>query len=273
MLLNVSDDGSTEVERIAGPNLSLRGFKTINKAKAAVELNCPGVVSCSDILAFAARDSSSLSSAGSISWDVPAGRRDGRISILSEAQSGNLPPPFFNASSLVTNFEQKNLTAEDMVILSGAHSLGVAHCQAFTSRLYEDPNLPDSPPQTASGLSLAYADLLRKLCPSGPPVDLSAFMDVITPNTLDNKYYVGVLNNLGLLNSDNALREAVDLKAIVEKMSKYPVWWGKKFGVSMVKMGGIENTEEVVTEIRTNCELPNSITDFSNRYFKIRTDS
>lgn len=58
MLLN--SKGKHNAEKDGPPNISLHAFYVIDNAKKAVEAMCPGVVSCADILALAARDAVSL---------------------------------------------------------------------------------------------------------------------------------------------------------------------------------------------------------------------
>jgi peroxidase len=51
-------------------------------------------------------------------WDVQLGRRDGVVSLASEALA-NLPAPSDNFTTLESNFAGKGLDVKDLVILSG----------------------------------------------------------------------------------------------------------------------------------------------------------
>jgi peroxidase len=54
LLLN--SKGSNKAEKDGPPNVSVHGFYVIDSAKKELEAWCPGVVSCADTLALAARD-------------------------------------------------------------------------------------------------------------------------------------------------------------------------------------------------------------------------
>ncbi|CAN6336383.1 unnamed protein product [Urochloa humidicola] len=261
VLIDSVPPNSNTSEKDAIPNRpSLRFFDVVDRAKAALEAQCPGVVSCADILAFAARDSVVL--AGGPGYQVPAGRRDGNTSLAVDALN-NLPPPFFNATELVDNFASKNLTLEDMVVLSGAHTLGVSHCSSFAGlgnrgdRIY---NFSGSADGIDPSLSKAYALLLKSVCPSNSSQffpTTTTFMDIITPTKFDNKYYVGLQNNLGLFKSDTALMTNATMKALVDSFVRSESTWKSKFAKSMIKMGQIEVLTGTQGEIRRNCRVVN----------------
>ncbi|EFJ28144.1 hypothetical protein SELMODRAFT_94117 [Selaginella moellendorffii] len=105
-------------EKTALPNAnSLRGFEVVDEMKAALERNCPGVVSCADILALAAQ--LSVEMRGGPRWSVEVGRRDA-LSASRITANNDIPPPTSNVSTLVSLFQKQGLSVQDMVILSGS---------------------------------------------------------------------------------------------------------------------------------------------------------
>ncbi|KAL5218348.1 hypothetical protein ABZP36_019032 [Zizania latifolia] len=111
-------DNSTSIvsEKFARPNNnSARGYPVVDAVKAALEEACPGVVSCADILAIAAKISVELS--GGPRWRVPLGRRDGTTANLTAANNG-LPGPRDNLTTLQQKFAAVGLDVTDLVALS-----------------------------------------------------------------------------------------------------------------------------------------------------------
>ncbi|XP_019179833.1 PREDICTED: peroxidase 5-like isoform X1 [Ipomoea nil] len=232
-------------------NPSLRGFEVIDKAKARLESICKGVVSCADILAFAARDSVEIT--GGLGYDVPAGRRDGHISLASEV-ANNLPTPFFNVDQLTTLFCNKGFTQKEMVTLSGAHTIGRSHCTSFSNRLY---NFNTTTGQDSS-LDPLYAAKLKQQCPQGSKdPNLVVQMDPATPAIFDVAYYTNVLANRGLLTSDQTLLTDPSTAKQVSQNARAPFRWKSKFAAAMVKMGKLGVLTGNAGEIRANCRVVN----------------
>uniref|UniRef100_A0A8R7R9Z8 Plant heme peroxidase family profile domain-containing protein n=1 Tax=Triticum urartu TaxID=4572 RepID=A0A8R7R9Z8_TRIUA len=124
----------------------------------ALEWSCSCAVSCADILAFAAHDNITLT--GNIVYSVLAGHHNGRVSIEKDALD-NLPPPMFTAQQLIDRFKNRTITTEEMVLLSGAHTIGRSFSSSFIGRIWNgNTTIVDA------GLSPSYAAQLRVLCPS-----------------------------------------------------------------------------------------------------------
>ncbi|KAF6137649.1 hypothetical protein GIB67_030541 [Kingdonia uniflora] len=249
VLIDSTSDNVAEKDSPAN-NPSLRGFDIIDNAKTRLESLCAGVVSCADILAFAARDSIVIT--GGIGYKVPAGRGDGSISLASD--TANLAPPTFNLEQLTAVFAAKGFTQEEMIILSGSHTIGRSHCTAFSNRLY---NFSLTTPQDPS-LDPVYATALKKLCPPGNDPALVVPMDPSSPATLDaGGYYGAILKSRGLFTSDQTLNSTVDSANIVKQNNAYPQQWKSKFATAMVKMGKLDVITGAARDVRLNCRVVN----------------
>ncbi|KAM7478529.1 hypothetical protein LguiA_026742 [Lonicera macranthoides] len=251
ILLDSVPNSPSEKEHPAN-NPSLRGFEVIDEAKSELEKSCPKTVSCADILTFAARDSTA--NVGGKRYAVPSGRRDGTIS-LRDDPTLNLPPPSFNAMQLEAIFAQKGLSLDEMVTLSGAHSIGVAHCSSFSTRLYSFNSTHAQDPS----MHPHFARKLKKICtPSASNASDSIVpLDVTTPNRLDNKYYVNLENYRALLKSDQVLLSSDSTATIVRNNARFGTNWANKFANAMVHMGSIDVLTGKQGEIRKNCRVVN----------------
>ncbi|KAG9445879.1 hypothetical protein H6P81_012007 [Aristolochia fimbriata] len=242
-----------DAEKDAPDNLSLAGdgFDTVIKAKEAVEALCPGVVSCADVLAIAARDVVVL--AGGPTFNVELGRRDGLISRSSRV-SGKLPEPDSDLDRLNSIFASNNLTQTDMIALSGAHTVGFSHCNRFAGRLYNfsatsavDPSLDPS-----------YAQQLMQGCPRDVDPSVAINMDPNTPQRFDNVYFQNLIDGKGLFTSDDVLFADPASRATVNDFAGNPSDFGSAFVTAMIKLGRVGVKTGSEGEIRRDCSAFNS---------------
>ncbi|KAJ8461079.1 hypothetical protein OPV22_034005 [Ensete ventricosum] len=242
----LDDTSSFTGEKTANPNQnSVRGFDVVDDIKTAVEKVCPGVVSCADILAIAARDS--VVTLGGRSWNVKLGRRDSTTASLSAANN-NIPPPSSSLSNLISKFSDLGLSTKDLVALSGAHTIGQARCISFRAHIYTDTDIDSG-----------FAKTRQSNCPStvGSGDNNLAPLDLQTPTTFDNNYYKNLISMKGLLHSDQELYNGGSTDSQVKAYNNSPGSFYADFAASMIKMGDISPLTGSSGEIRKNCRKIN----------------
>ncbi|KAL0728573.1 hypothetical protein Bca4012_024666 [Brassica carinata] len=217
----LDDTSSFTGEQNAGPNRnSARGFTVIDNIKSAVEKACPGVVSCADILAIAARDS--VVQLGGPSWNVKVGRRDAKTASQAAANS-NIPAP-------------------------SAHTIGQSRCTNFRARIYNETNI-----------NAAFATLRQRSCPraAGSGDGNLAPLDINSATSFDNSYFKNLMAQRGLLHSDQVLFNGGSTDSIVRGYSSSPSSFNSDFAAAMIKMGDISPLTGSSGEIRKVCGRTN----------------
>jgi len=249
----LDSSGSIISEKGSVPNKnSARGFEVLDEIKSALEKECPQTVSCADIMALAARDSTVLS--GGPSWEVPLGRRDSTSASLS-GSNNNIPAPNNTFQTILTKFKRQGLDIVDFVALSGSHTIGNARCTSFRQRLYNQSG--NGQPDNA--LDQSYAAQLRSRCPRSGGDQNLFFLDFVTPTKFDNSYFKNLIASKGLLSSDQVLvtmnQATMDL---VKKYAENVELFFAQFPKSMIKMGNISPLTSTKGEIRKNCRKINT---------------
>ncbi|BAF11973.1 peroxidase 70 [Oryza sativa Japonica Group] len=241
----LADNATFRGEQGAFPNVnSLRGFEVISSIKMQLEASCRQTVSCADILAVAARDS--VVALGGPSYPVELGRRDGMTTNQTMANT-NLHPPTTDLGNFVTSFAGKGLSPTDLVVLTGAHTVGVAQCTNFRSRLYGESNI-----------NAPFAASLRASCPQAGGDTNLAPLDS-TPNAFDNAFFTDLIAGRGLLHSDQELYrgDGSGTDALVRVYAANPARFNADFAAAMVRMGAIRPLTGTQGEIRLNCSRVN----------------
>lgn len=249
----ISSTPFNTAERDAEINLSLPGdgFDVVVRAKAALELACPGVVSCSDILAVAARNL--ISFVGGPFYPVLLGRKDSLVSKASLVE-GHLPRPSMSMEQMVAIFTAHNFTIQEMVALSGAHTIGFSHCKEFASGIYNYSSTqqfdPTYNPRFAAGLEKACANYQKDPA-------LSVFNDIMTPGKFDNMYFQNLPRGLGILASDRVLFTDPRTRPFVQVYAKYQSVFFRDFAKAMQKLSLVGVKTGRHGEVRRRCDAFN----------------
>ncbi|KAF8676469.1 hypothetical protein HU200_047024 [Digitaria exilis] len=249
------DSPTNTAEKNAVPNLSLAGFDVIDEVKAALEQACPGVVSCADIVALAARDSVSFQYKRNL-WEVETGRRDGTVSSAQQALA-NIPAPSSTFDILLANFSRKGLGLQDLVVLSGGHTIGVGHCNLFSSRLFNFTG-KNNPSDIDPSLNPSYAKFLQCRLNLQNPNDNTTVvpMDPGSSLSFDNHYFVNLKAHQGMFTSDATLLTNGRAANIVDKLQDPGVFFDA-FKNSIKRMGQIEVLTGTNGQIRKKCSAVN----------------
>ena len=213
---------------------------------------------------------------GGRSWEVPTGRKDGRVSIGSETRS--LPGANDTVAVQKHKFEDKGLNTIDLVVLAGTfhfnftslivffflkkknmifvvceyvggHTIGTTACQFFADRIY-NPNGTTDP-----SIDPSFVPFLRQICPQNQPTKRVA-LDTHSQLKFDTSYFVHLKRGRGILRSDQVLWTDPSTRPFVQKyLATAP--FNYQFGKSMVKMSNVGVKQGDEGEIRSKCSAIN----------------
>ncbi|KAI3873128.1 hypothetical protein MKX03_031504 [Papaver bracteatum] len=238
-------------EKKADANGSVRGYDVIDKVKAALENVCPGVVSCSDIIAVATRDAVKLSKG--LSYKVETGRRDG-----DKTGNVNLPSPSITVKDSIELFKSKGISKTDMVLLLAAHTVGITHCAQVHGRLYNFRNKGKRDPTMGDDLFNSWS----KTCPAsgGPNKEIALDQTPNSINVVDTGYLKQVKVQRGVLEIDQGLGLAPETAEIVRSYADGPLskFFPSHFGEAMIKLGRVGVRTGTNGEIRRTCNAVNN---------------
>nr|ACS49652.1 peroxidase [Oryza ridleyi] len=259
--------GNNNAEVDNNKHQGLRGLDVIESAKAQLESECPGVVSCADIVALASRDA--LAFTGGPAFDVPTGRRDGKTSNLRDADV--LPDVKDSIEVLRSKFAANGLDDKDLVLLScnhltssscvlrhclPAHTVGTTACFFLQDRLYNFP-LPSGRKGADPTIPESFLSELQSRCAPGD-FNTRLPLDRGSEGEFDISILRNIRNGFAVIASDAALYNATATVGVVDAYSSmlstlFGPYFREDFADAMVKMGSIGVLTDRAGEVRKVC--------------------
>ncbi|EAY80328.1 hypothetical protein OsI_35498 [Oryza sativa Indica Group] len=200
----------------------LRGLDVVDSIKQQLESECPGVVSCADIVVLASRDA--------IAFDS--------IDVLR------------------SKFAANGLDDKDLVLLSSAHTVGTTACFFLQDRLYNfplagggrgaDPSIPE-----------AFLSELQSRCAPGD-FNTRLPLDRGSEAEFDTSILRNIRNGFAVIASDAALYNATATVGVVDTYSSmlsafFGPYFRQDFADAMVKMGSVGVLTGAAGEVRKVC--------------------
>uniref|UniRef100_A0A0A9DJC9 Peroxidase, putative n=1 Tax=Arundo donax TaxID=35708 RepID=A0A0A9DJC9_ARUDO len=240
-------------ERTDPANLSLGGFDVVDAAKRLLEVVCPATVSCSDIVVLAARDAVIFT--GGPAVPVTLGRRDGLVSLASNVRA-NIIDTGFSVDAMAASFAAKGLTLDDLVTLSGGHTIGSAHCNTFGER-FRVANGSMAP--VDGSMNTDYANELIRACSVNGTVSARTAVDCDSgsASTFDNRYFGNLLDGRGLLRTDAVLVQNATTRAKVAEFAQSQDSFFARWADSFARLTSLGVKTGADGEIRRACSSVN----------------
>ncbi|KAJ6345885.1 hypothetical protein OIU78_008533 [Salix suchowensis] len=182
-------------------------------------------------------------------YPLSFGRKDG-FTASEKAANEQLPSPIEPLENITAKFTSKGLDMKDVVVLSGAHTIGFAQCFTFKRRLFDFKGT-GKPDPTLESSALAN---LQGMCPNKDASNRNlAPLDSASTYRFDNAYYVNLVNGTGLLESDQALMRDPKTSAIVTAYSSNSYLFSADFASSMTKLSNLGILTGSNGQIRNKC--------------------
>lgn len=144
-----------------------------------------------------------------------------------------------------------NALSYTVILVTGAHTLGVGHCRNIVDRLY-------NPHPGSQIINHSFELLLRLACPTKTPLtSLTVVPNDMTPFIFDNRYYRDVTAGNGLFGIDSSISRDLRTASVVNQFALDQDHFFQVFSSAFVRLSTSNVIGEAEGEVRRICNRVN----------------